>query len=162
MNGCYLYRGREIKENKKHTLKGQLLVLAPHEGLVSSETWLAVRKRLMNNYTYGGQRKAKNTWLSGKIKCGRCGMGLANNGHAQAISYFRCKRRMDTMSCEGCGTLRVREVEESIYTEMLKKMSEFQTLTGGNPSKANPKLTAKNIELAQVETEKTVFISFSH
>jgi hypothetical protein len=32
-------------------------------------------------------------------------------------------------------------------------MNEFQTLTGGNPTKANPKLTALNVELAQVETE---------
>jgi len=36
---------------------------------------------------------------------------------------------------------------------MLKKMVEFQTLTGGNPAKANPKLTALNVELAQVEAE---------
>jgi len=32
-------------------------------------------------------------------------------------------------------------------------MKDFQTLTGGNPMKANPKLTALNVELAQVESE---------
>ena len=32
-------------------------------------------------------------------------------------------------------------------------MDEFQTLTGGNPTKANPKLTALNVELLQVEAE---------
>lgn len=36
---------------------------------------------------------------------------------------------------------------------MLKKMAEFQTLTSGNPAKANPKLTALNVELAKVEAE---------
>ena len=36
---------------------------------------------------------------------------------------------------------------------MCRKMAEFETLTGGNPTKANPKLTALNVELAQVETE---------
>ena len=36
---------------------------------------------------------------------------------------------------------------------MVKKLREFQTLTGGNPSKANPKLTAYHVELAQVEAE---------
>jgi len=30
---------------------------------------------------------------------------------------------------------------------------EFQKLTGGSPAKANPKLTALSVELAQVETE---------
>ena len=47
----------------------------------------------------------------------------------------------------------MREVEESIYGEMVKKLAAFQTLTGGNPAKANPKLTALNVELAQVESE---------
>lgn len=44
-------------------------------------------------------------------------------------------------------------VEQFVYTEMVKKLSDFQTLTGGNPTKANPKLTAYRIELAQVEAE---------
>ena len=49
--------------------------------------------------------------------------------------------------------LRVNEVEQSIYDEMFRKMADFQTLTGGNPAKANPKLTALNVELAKVESE---------
>jgi organic radical activating enzyme len=36
---------------------------------------------------------------------------------------------------------------------MRQKMIGFQTLTGGNPMKANPKLTALSVELAQVEAE---------
>jgi len=36
---------------------------------------------------------------------------------------------------------------------MVQKLAEFQTLTGGNPAKANPKLTGYQVELAQVETE---------
>jgi hypothetical protein len=61
---------------------------------------------------------------------------------------------MDNKTCEGVGgTLEVPDVEDFIYGEMAKKMSAFQTLTGGNPAKANPKLTALNVELAQVEAE---------
>jgi DNA invertase Pin-like site-specific DNA recombinase len=158
MNGCYLIQGRDVAESKKYSLKDQMLVVAPHEGLVPSETWLAVRKRFMSNINHGGNRKARHTWLAGKIKCGRCGMALVINGHYQTTPYFRCKKRLDTMSCEGCGTLRVREVEQFIYTEMLKKMGEFQTLTGGNFTKANPKITALNVELAQVETEIEILL----
>ena len=36
---------------------------------------------------------------------------------------------------------------------MRRKMAEFQTLTGGNPAKINPKLTALNVSLAKVEAE---------
>ena len=34
MNGCYLYQGRDVKPSKKNDLKDQMLVLAPHEGIV--------------------------------------------------------------------------------------------------------------------------------
>jgi len=33
------------------------------------------------------------------------------------------------------------------------KMAEFQTLTGGDPNKVNPKLTTLNVSLAQVESD---------
>ena len=36
---------------------------------------------------------------------------------------------------------------------MHRKMSEFQTITRKNPSKANPKLTELNVELAKVDAE---------
>ena len=67
--------------------------------------------------------------------------------------YLRCRKRADAKSCEGCGTLRVREFEQFIYDGMYRKMADFQTLTGGNPTKASPKLTALNVELVQVEKE---------
>ena len=52
----------------------------------------------------------------------------------------------------GCGTLRTAEFEQFVYGEMVKKLSEFQTLTA-KATTVNPKLTALNVELAQVEDE---------
>jgi hypothetical protein len=152
-NGCYLYRGRDVEESKYSTFKDHILVLAPHEGIVPAETWLAVRKKLMTNTNFGGSHKAKNSWLSGKIKCSRCGAGLMVQVNSAGGGYFRCRRRADNKSCEGCGKLRARDVENYIYSEMRRKMADFQTLTGGNPAKSNPKLTALNVSLAQVEAE---------
>jgi len=152
-NGCYLFQGQGVNERKTVNLKDQILVIAPHEGIVPSDLWLTVRKKLLSNTSFPSGRKATNTWLSGKIKCGRCGTALMYQQSPTAIHYFRCRKRSDNKSCEGCGTLHVEMVEASIYDEMVKKLREFQTLTNGNPAKANPKLTAYNVELAQVEAE---------
>jgi len=152
-NGCYLFKGQGVKEKKTVNLKDQILVIAPHEGLVSSDLWLTVRKKLMSNKSFVNGRKVTNTWLSGKIKCGRCGTALMYQQSPTAIHYFRCRKRSDNRSCEGCGTLHVENVEASIYDEMVRKLHEFQTLTNGNPAKTNPKLTAYHVELAQVEAE---------
>ena len=65
MNGCYLYQGRDVKPSKKNDLKDQMLVLAPHEGIVPSDIWLTCRKKLMNNMKIQSARKATHTWLAG-------------------------------------------------------------------------------------------------
>ena len=65
MNGCYLYQGRHVKPGKAQSLKDQMLVLAPHEGIVPSDIWLTCRKKLMNNMKIQSARKATHTWLAG-------------------------------------------------------------------------------------------------
>ena len=147
VNGCYLYQGRDVVERRNAELKDQILVLAPHEGLVSSETWLTVRKKLLINAAFGGERKVKNTWLAGKVKCGNCGARLMCMANSVGYVCFRRRKCADRGSCEDCAAIRVREFEESIYGEMLRKMGEFQTITGDNPMKVNSKMTALNVEL---------------
>ena len=151
-NGCYLYQGRDVQERKNKDLRGQILVLAPSEGIVPADTWLRCRKKLLANITFQGGRKARNTWLAGKIKCGRCGYALMSVGNPTGTQYLRCSKRADNKSCEGCGTLRTAEFEQFVYGEMVKKLSEFQTLTA-RATTVNPKLTVLNVELAQVEDE---------
>jgi len=52
-----------------------------------------------------------------------------------------------------CGTLRVHEFEQLVYTAMVKKLREFQVLTARHPKKASPKLTQYQVQLATVEAE---------
>lgn len=151
-NGCYLYQGRDVQERKNKELKNQILVLAPSEGIVPADTWLRCRKKLMANITFQGGRKPKNTWLAGKMKCGHCGRALKSVGNRAGTHYLYCTKRADNMSCEGCGTLRTPEFEQFVYEAMVQKLSEFQTLTA-QAETVNPKLTALNVELAQVEDE---------
>lgn len=151
-NGCYLYQGRDVKEDKYKSLKDQILVVAPHEPLVSSDVWLRCRKKLMNNTSFQSGRKAQNTWLAGKIKCGNCGYALKVTYNLKGYAYFRCSKRADNKGCKGCGTIRKKEFEQFIFTAMCEKLREFKLLRGGE-EKVNPKLTALHVELAQVDNE---------
>ena len=175
LNGCYLYQGRDVEGDKNVSLKDRVLVVAPHEGIIPAEQWLAVRKRLLNTRGFGdGTRgaggkghKAKNTWLSGKIKCGVCGTAMVyaynTNKDGVKTGFFRCRKRAETKDCQGPGTMRTAETEALIYEQMASKISEFKVLTDGegdpnNPNnlyfvKSNPKLTALNVELLQIEGE---------
>ncbi len=130
-----------------------MLVLAPHEGIVPSDIWLTCRKKLMNNMKIQPARKATHTWLAGKIKCGKCGYALMS-AHSNGILYLRCTVHADSKACPGCGCVKLHELEAVVYGAMVKKLKDFKTLTGRNKAaKISPKLTAKRLELAQVESE---------
>ena len=152
-NGCYLYQGRDVAENKNTQLRDQILVLAPHKGFVPSSIWLKCRKKLMNNTTFQSGRKARNTWMAGKVKCGRCGYALMSVGNSTGTQYLRCSKRADNKSCEGCGKLKTHDFESFIFGEMAKKMSQFESLIGGNEDRVDPRITSLQIELAKVDEE---------
>jgi DNA invertase Pin-like site-specific DNA recombinase len=151
-NACYLYRGRDVEESKTKTLRGQHLVLAPHEGRIPSDRWLRCYRKLMANKSIQTGRKVKNTWLAGKIKCSECGHALVHVGQGQ-YSYLRCQKRIESKACEGCGTIREAEMEAFVFDHMVERLREFQTLTSNGTETANPKLTALKVELAKVENE---------
>ena len=58
---------------------------------------------------------------------------------------------MENKSCPGPGTLTWHELEKSVY--MVKKMREFQTLTGNKVEGYNPQLTAASAKFAKIESE---------
>jgi len=154
MNGCYLYQGRDVKPSKKNDLKDQMLVLAPHEGIVPSETWLACRKKLMNNMKIQSARKATHTWLAEKIKCGNCGYALMSIFNPSGRQYLRCTKRLDNKSCPGWRKIITSELEAVVYQQMVKKLEKHKTLTGRKKAaKANPKIAALQVELLHVDSE---------
>ena len=144
-NSCYLYQGREGEE--------QILVIAPHQGRIPSSLWLTVQRKLSQNTSFQNGRKCHNTWLAGKIKCGRCGYALVGLRAQNGVTYLRCKQRADNGSCEGAGTLTAQSMESFVYGEMVAKMRKYHTLKGGKEQSYNPKLTAARVALAKTESE---------
>ena len=144
-NSCYLYQGREGEE--------QILVIAPHQGRITSQLWLTVQRKLSQNTSFQNGRKCHNTWLAGKIKCGRCGYALTALRAQNGVTYLRCKQRADNGSCEGAGTLTAQSMESFVYGEMVEKMRKYHTLKGGKEQGYNPKLTAARVALAKTESE---------
>ena len=118
-NSCYLYQGREGEE--------QILVIAPHQGRIPSSLWLTVQRKLSQNTSFQNGRKCHNTWLAGKIKCGRCGYALVGLRAQNGVTYLRCKQRADNGSCEGAGTLTAQSMESFVYGEMVEKMRKYAT-----------------------------------
>ena len=89
----------------------------------------------------------------------RVSTGIMENGRKNEkgrfpirTGYFRCTKRTENKGCPGCGKIRKEEFEQFIFSAMQEKLKDFQILHG-KEEKVNPKLTAYQVELAQVEAE---------
>lgn len=148
-NGAYLYSGNEGKR-KTVSLQGHTLVLAPHEGLIDSDTWIKCRSKCLKNSRVAKPVKAKTTWLAGKIKCAHCGYALsAKVYHCKTKEdnrYFICNHKYSTGGCD-FGSLNADLVEDIVFEEIQNKLSEFQTLT---------KQKQESIDLQTIKIKKRI------
>lgn len=154
-NACYLYRGASSGVNKRSDLNDKDVVLAPHEGLVSSKLWLKCRIKCLNNKQSTMSGKPKNSWLVGKVKCGNCGYALTvARAKTKWGRYFVCSSRLNQKLCQGVGkTIYADLLEQYMLTAIKKKLSEFQQLTFDNNENVNPKLNEDKIRLSRLEDE---------
>ena len=126
----YLFKG-ENTNRKTWDLSGQNIVIAPHKGLVDSETWVYCRKKLLGNHQIK-TCKAKNSFLSGKIRCGNCGYAIVvrfsqrKKGHIRYFidtgrsAYHICNEKIPTIHSDDFEEMIVEKIREKINTLTIK------------------------------------------
>ena len=57
-----------------------------------------------------------------KQKWARIRMSINNTAN---VLYMRCRKRVESNACEGCGTIRTLELEQLVYDSMVVKLREF-------------------------------------
>lgn len=154
-NGAYLYSG-DGKKRKSICLEGHTLVLAPHEGLIDSRTWIKCRSKCLNNKSVAKPVKAKATWLAGKIKCAECGYALAAKiYHCKTKSdnrYYLCNNKYNSGGCS-FGSLDADVVDEIVFDEMQKKLSEFKTLSKQKQEGLNLQVVKLKTQIEEIDKE---------
>lgn len=149
INGAYLYSGDIAPRRKTVTLEGHSLVLAPHDGIIDSDTWIKCRSKCLNNHMVAKPIKAKTTWLAGKIKCPNCGYALVVKiGHRKIKEdkrYYLCSHKYSTGNCD-FGSLDADVVDKIVLDEMRKKLSEFDVLT-------KKKQDTNNLQAIKIKTQ---------
>ena len=155
INGAYLYSGDNLKR-KTISLVGHTLVLAPHEGLVDSATWIKCRSKCLNNQSVARPIKAKATWLAGKIKCAKC-------GYALTAKIYKCKTKSDNRyylctnkyHSGGCnfGSLDADVVDDIVFKEMQKKLAEFETLSKKKQDGCNLQVVKLKTRIEEIDKE---------
>lgn len=160
-NACYLYKGTESSPRKQSDLTDRELVLAPHEGIVSSRDWIRCRLRCLSSRKSARTCKAKHSWLAGKLKCGCCGHSLTIvKADTRRGRYFVCSTSLPgKRKCRRTGgTIYADVLEAYIENAIQKALGEFRFLTGENMYR-NPCINKNKIRIAEIEEEIRNLIS---
>lgn len=153
-NGCYLF---EDKQHIKKTLRieGHTLVLAPHEGIIPADVWLCCRKKIK----YEGENRRKNSvktnWLSGKLKCGKCGYAIRiRTAPRSKQRTCVCSKEDSTQKvCEGIGRIKAECIEDAVLYEMRKKLKAFSVLEPPDQAPIDTRITEICTRMDAVQRE---------
>ena len=131
-------------------MRGHVLSLGLHEGVISSELWLEVQRKLDGNSQIKKGKNGSYSWLSGMIKCGKCGYAMRVMGRR----YFYCSGKANHQLCGGLdGKPEIYDVEDAVYHELVKKFDEIRDITVENRKSASPKLNRLKMRLETLNTQ---------
>lgn len=158
-NGCYSYKSRSEKKKDNAAVTGNHIVIAPHKGIIDSGIWLKCHEKCIAQKQVIPSQKARNSWLCGKIRCGKCGYAMiVKRYNARRHRYLFCSNKLDSKSCIGAGTLYADVIEQIVYNEMRKKLEKFPKLSHNECFAPDKELTALEIELAETDREVDCFL----
>ena len=122
--GLYLYSQKGDDKNPR-TLLGKHIVIAPHDGIVSSDLWLLAREKCMKNFQFPRTQVGVNSWLCGKAKCKKCGYALVIRYSSNNKRYFFCSHKIQTAACDGLGRILADDLEKKVLFKISQHIKKL-------------------------------------
>ena len=123
IHGCFRHKRSDGSEYIK---------VGYHEGLVDSETWLAVQDKKSHNHKIPNNGNAKNSWLVGLVKCGHChyALSIMYSWNAARTKQWRYYGDQGAYKANGCVKKRLRvrpdDVEEIVFRAMKDRLESLE------------------------------------
>ena len=123
VHACNLIGKRDRAKNKYNALPDQLLTVANHEGLIDAELWLAVQEKLERNSQINRANAGKYSFLTGLLKCAKCGYALKIAGSDGSL-HLLCSGRSNFSVCDASVQVDIRELEDYIAGQISEILQE--------------------------------------
>ena len=128
VHGCYCYAPQGGAGRKFTDLSHSFVTLAPHEGLVDAGLWLAVQHKLDRNKALKNSGAGQHSWLSGLMKCAKCGYAITVVRKADGTGhYINCGGRKRNI-CPGRSTvITLEQIESAVGVQLMDFLKRCRT-----------------------------------
>ncbi len=132
IHACNVIGRRDRSKNKYNALEDQMLTVSNHLGFIDADLWLRVQDKLSNNTQISRANAGKYTWLTGLLKCDKCGYALKiNHSKSDNKLHLLCSSRSNFSSCDCTVEVDVKELEDYVASqiaEMLKSSPPMEII----------------------------------
>ena len=150
VHGCFLYGKREANERKYTYVRDHVLSIGLHDGVIPAEEWVDVQRRLDGNTQVKKGRSGTYSWLTGLLKCGKCGYAMRVMGG----SFFYCSGKANHHVCAGIdGKPEIAAMEQVVYSELVKKFDEIRGLHPDGKPQSSPKANKLKMQLETLNSQ---------
>ena len=124
-HGLNIIGRRDRSQNKYNDLKGQMITVSEHLGFVEPELWLKVQYKLSSNKQISRANAGKHSWLTGLLKCAKCGYALKINYAKNENRYYLvCSGKSNFAVCDCRVSVDLRELEAYVANKIEEMLSE--------------------------------------
>ncbi len=160
------------KEQRINNAKDWIIAVGGHEGIINSETWIKVQKRISSNSEKGYRYpKTIGALLSGIVRCGNCGSFMRPKGGRKTTNgekryYYQCECKeksrgnlcqMPNISGNTLDRLVIKEIlnlKEEIVTEYTYIQEAIQAMENTSYIKEEKNIILKQIGDCEKQIEK--------
>lgn len=123
VHACNIICRRDHSKNKYNDLNDQLLSVSNHNGFIEPDLWLTVQEKLEKNKQIPKRNAGKYSFLTGLMKCAKCGYSLKINYAKNEDKYcLLCSGRSNLGVCNCTVSVNLKELEAYIETEIDKML----------------------------------------
>lgn len=146
VHGCNVIGKRERTKSKYNSLENQLLTISNYEGFIDAELWLKVQEKLDGNSQINKSNAGKYTWLTGLMKCAKCGYALKiNYNKTEKKPCLLCSGRSNFAVCDSTIHVELNELEDYIAGQIA------DILKSSPPTEMIPDTSELSLEILAVE-----------
>ncbi len=119
LHACNVIGRRDRTKNKYNSIDGQMLAVANHEGFIEPDLWLAAQEKLAGNGQISRKNAGKYSWLTGLMKCEKCGYSIKINYFKNENRYsLICSGRSNLAICDCMVDVTLAELEDYVAKEI--------------------------------------------